>query len=62
MNSELRTIHDFLMRIEVKGENTILLAESLVRLRQVIGQMESESAQSVQTETVEVNENEHRIS
>lgn len=42
MKNELATIHNYLMRIEVKGDSAIYLAEAIVRLRRLIEAPEQE--------------------
>lgn len=50
MRDELITIHNYLMQIEVKGESVIHLAESIVRIRQVIREVETPIDESSTTE------------
>ena len=50
MNNELKTIHDFLMQIEVKGDSAIYLAESLVSIRRVIQESETSTDEPQTTE------------
>lgn len=51
MADELKQIHNFLMQVNVSGENTILIAESLVRLRRVIQEAEQLVAEQLESES-----------
>lgn len=48
MKNELATIHNYLMRIEVKGDSAICLAEAIVRLRRLIEQPDETSITNIE--------------